>query len=349
MIIIQMKRTTTEADLNQVMDVLTTYKAASRLVRLGDKHIIVAELNDAYRLQDVQRVASVEHVVHVSVPYPLVSRQWQANNSSVYINGVTIGGDDKPIVIAGPCSVETETQMQQSAKAVQFSGAHILRGGAYKPRTNPYSFQGLGVEGLQMLKEAGDNVGLPVITEVMSPDAVDVVSEYADILQIGTRNMANFDLLRAVGQSERPVLLKRGMAATVAEWLQAAEYIVSSGNPNVILCERGIRSFDSATRNTLDLAAAVLAKEKSHLPVIVDPSHATGVVSLIGPMARAAIAAGLDGVCVEMHPSPHEAWCDGEQALTPEQLNGIVSDVQTMGAFLTERTLKTPQIVMNSR
>lgn len=276
----------------------------------------------------------VRQIKEVNVPYPLVSREWQQETTRVHVGNVTIGGGE-PVIIAGPCSVESEVQVRAAAEAAKMAGAHLLRGGAYKPRTNPYSFQGLGERGLKLLRAAGDAVGLPVVTEVMSPSTVDLVSEYADMLQVGTRNMANFDLLRALGACQRPVLLKRGMSATVEEWLQAAEYIVASGNPNVVLCERGIRSFEVATRNTLDLAGAVLAKQRSHLPVVVDPSHGTGVVELIGPMSMAAIAAGVDGLTLEMHPNPKEAFSDGDQALTPKQLEEIVDQVMRLADYLT--------------
>ena len=233
----------------------------------------------------------------------------------VWVAGVPIGGETA-VVIAGPCSVETRDQVRQTALEVSGRGASILRGGAYKPRTSPYDFQGLGVEGLRLLREAGDLAGMPIVTEVMSEDDVAVVADYADMIQVGARNMQNFALLKKLAKTTRPVLLKRGPSATVKEWLSAAEYLLYGGNDSVVLCERGIKTFDSSLRNTLDLAAVALVKEMTHLPVIVDPSHATGKRSLIGRCARAAIAIGADGVIVEVHPNPDEAWSDGAQSLT---------------------------------
>lgn len=236
-------------------------------------------------------------------------------DSIVWVNDVPIGGPDA-VVIAGPCSVESRMQVAETAFAVKSCGAVMLRGGAYKPRTSPYDFQGLGIEGLKLLREAGDEAGMPVVTEVMSEEDVEVVSDHADMLQIGARNMQNFALLKKVAKTRRPILLKRGPAATVKEWLAAAEYILHGGNESVVLCERGIKTFDNSLRNTLDLAAVALVKEMTHLPVIVDPSHATGKRSIVGRCAKAAIAVGADGVIVEVHPRPDEAWSDGAQSLT---------------------------------
>ncbi len=236
-------------------------------------------------------------------------------DSIVWVNDVPVGGPDA-VVIAGPCSVESRMQVAETAFAVKSCGAVMLRGGAYKPRTSPYDFQGLGIEGLKLLREAGDEAGMPVVTEVMSEEDVEVVSDHADMLQIGARNMQNFALLKKVAKTRRPILLKRGPAATVKEWLAAAEYILHGGNESVVLCERGIKTFDNSLRNTLDLAAVALVKEMTHLPVIVDPSHATGKRSIVGRCAKAAIAVGADGVIVEVHPRPDEAWSDGAQSLT---------------------------------
>jgi 3-deoxy-7-phosphoheptulonate synthase len=233
------------------------------------------------------------------------------------VGGATIGGGTLS-VMAGPCSVESRDQLMATADAVAAAGATILRGGAFKPRTSPYTFQGLGMEGLELLAEARERTGLPIVTEVMEPGQVDLVAEHADLLQVGARNMQNYPLLMAVGRSSRPVLLKRGLSATIEEWLMAAEYIVSSGNPSVVLCERGIRTFETSTRNTLDLAAVPLLRHLTHLPVVVDPSHATGKRSLVRPMALAAVAAGADGIMVEVHPDPDEALSDGEQSITLE-------------------------------
>jgi 3-deoxy-7-phosphoheptulonate synthase len=245
----------------------------------------------------------------------------------VWVGDIPIGGGNDAIVMAGPCSVESRDQVTRTAHAVKDLGAVILRGGAYKPRTSPYDFQGLGVEGLRLLREAGDAAGMPIVTEIMSEDDVTVVCEYADMLQVGARNMQNFALLKKLGRTGKPVLLKRGPSATVKEWLSAAEYLLHGGNENVVLCERGIKTFDTSLRNTLDLASVALVKEMTHLPVVVDPSHATGKRSIIASCARAAIAIGADGVIVEVHPEPEKAWSDGAQSLT---FDGFAEMMETL-------------------
>lgn len=245
----------------------------------------------------------------------------------IKVNGTNIGGEHVAIM-AGPCSVESEEQMIQAARAVKEAGAQILRGGAFKPRTLPYSFQGLGEEGLELLALARKETGLPIITEVMSTEDVELVEAYTDILQIGARNMQNFSLLKKVGRASKPVMLKRGMSATFNEWLGCAEYILSEGNPDVILCERGIRTFEQITRNTLDISAAPIIHQISHLPVIIDPSHGTGTRSLVEPMAKAAIAAGADGVMIEVHPNPDDALCDGAQSLSPEEFKSVMAGIE---------------------
>ena len=264
----------------------------------------------------------VATVTPISRPFKLSSREFHPEDTVIRVLGATVG-DGSLTLMAGPCSVESREQLMETADAVSAAGANILRGGAFKPRTSPYSFQGLGVEGLEYLAEARHRTGLPVITEVMEPAHVDVVAEHADILQIGTRNMQNFPLLTAVGRSGRPVMLKRGLSATIEEWLMSAEYILSTGNSNVMLCERGIRTFDTYTRNTLDLTAVPLLHHLTHLPVVVDPSHATGKRWLVRPMALAAVAAGTDGIMVEVHPDPDEALSDGEQSLTLDQFGAL--------------------------
>ncbi len=266
-------------------------------------------------------------------PYRLAARRDPAQRTTVRVGDVAIG-DWAPIMIAGPCAVEGREQTLAAAEAVRAAGGRILRGGAFKPRTSPYAFQGLGEEGLRILAEAREATGLPVVTEALEPEQVPLVAAYADMIQIGSRNMANFALLRRAGQTDRPVLLKRGMSATVEEWLQAAEYILDAGNPNVVLCERGIRSFDPLLRFTLDLNAVPLVRELSHLPVIVDPSHGTGRRSLVRQMSIAAIAAGADGLIVEMHPDRETALCDGPQAVGPEELADIVAATRAVGAAL---------------
>lgn len=254
----------------------------------------------------------------------------------IKVNGVSIGGDQIAIM-AGPCSVESEEQLLLAAHAVKEAGAQILRGGAFKPRTNPYSFQGLGKEGLELLALARKQTGLPIITEVMSTEDVELVEAYADILQIGARNMQNFPLLKKVGRANKPVMLKRGMMATINEWLGCAEYILNEGNPDVILCERGIRTFEQITRNTVDISAAPIIHMLSHLPVIVDPSHGTGTRSLVEPLAKAAIAAGADGVMIEVHPHPDEALCDGTQSLSPEDFMEVMTGIKPIIAAVNRR------------
>ena len=266
----------------------------------------------------------------------LAVKQEQTQKTVIKVNGVSIGGD-QVAVMAGPCSVENEEQMLQAARAVKAAGAQILRGGAFKPRTLPYSFQGLGKEGLELLAEARDETGLPIITEVMSTEDVELVEAYTDILQIGARNMQNFSLLKKVGRSNKPVMLKRGMSATFNEWLGCAEYILSEGNTDVILCERGIRTFEQITRNTLDISAAPIIHQISHLPVIIDPSHGTGTRSLVEPMAKAAIAAGADGVMIEVHPNPEEALCDGGQSLSPEEFMHVMTGIKPIIAAVDRR------------
>ncbi|HKV01040.1 MAG TPA: 3-deoxy-7-phosphoheptulonate synthase [Ktedonobacteraceae bacterium] len=312
-----------------------------------DEHEVIAldeSQLDARTCIELTQHRAIERTVQVTTPYKLVSTAFKAERSRIHVGDasrrVTIGGEDSsPVVIAGPCAVESRDQLLTTAQAVKAAGAQLLRGGAFKPRTSPYQFQGLGVEGLHLLAEARELTGLPVITEVMEPDMVETVAQYADILQIGSRNMQNFPLLLAAGRSrlQRPVLLKRGISATIEEWLLAAEYIVAAGNPNVILCERGIRSFDQHTRNLLDLTCVPLLQELTHLPVIVDPSHATGRRELVPTMSRASIAAGAAGLILEVHPDPTSALCDGRQSITPEQLQAIVQEIQLLTQVLAHK------------
>jgi 3-deoxy-7-phosphoheptulonate synthase len=281
----------------------------------------------------VADLPGVQTVVEKHRPYMLASRESHPHPSTVTVGDVPIGAG-RPVFMAGPCVVESRESLIDAARAMKAAGADLLRGGAFKPRTSPYSFQGLGEEGLRYLSEARDVTGLPVVTEVMEPDQVDLVAHYADMLQVGTRNMANFPLLRRVGQIDKPVLLKRGFSATIEEWLMSAEYILAQGNPNVVLCERGIRAFDTTTRFTLDLTAVPLIKELSHLPIIVDPSHGTGRRSLVPRMALAGLAAGADGVIVEAHPDPDRAMCDSAQTITPSELASIVESGLRLHAVL---------------
>lgn len=323
-------------------------------VKIDGREVIVCESNalDAQSLPLLKQQEAVERVVPIATTYKLVSRAFKTQTSSIVVGAtttaepVTIGGTNSmPVMIAGPCAVESREQLLTIAHAVKAAGARMLRGGAFKPRTSPYQFQGLGIHGLQLLAEARAETGLPVITEVMEPDLVETVAQYADVLQIGSRNMQNFPLLLAAGRnsSKRPVMLKRGLSATIDEWLLAAEYIVAAGNPNVMLCERGIRSFDSQTRNVLDLACVPLLHELTHLPVIVDPSHATGRSELVPTMSRAAIAAGAEGLILEVHPEPNSALCDGRQSITPEQLQTIVHETNTIAQFMYTN-VRVPQV-----
>ncbi len=289
---------------------------ASAHVSVGERVTVIGVMGDREELTGLplEAMPGVERVVAILKPYKLVSREFQQADTVVQVRGVRIGGGHF-CIIAGPCSVETPEQVLEAARAVKAAGGHMLRGGAYKPRTSPYAFQGLGLEGLRMLAAARDETGLPVVTELMDPRDLDDVYEYADVIQIGARNMQNFQLLAEVGRRDRPVLLKRGLSATIEEWLMAAEYVLKEGNRDVILCERGIRTFETATRNTLDIGAVAVVRLASHLPVVVDPSHATGRPELVLPLSLAAVAAGADGVIVETHPNPEHALCDGPQSL----------------------------------
>ena len=266
-------------------------------------------------------------------PYKLVSRETKRENTEIVIKDVCIGGSEI-IVIAGPCAIESKDQMLETAIKVKASGAKVLRGGAYKPRTSPYSFQGLEQQGLQILKEVSQETGLLTISEVIDERSIELAIEYIDILQIGSRNMHNFQLLKVAGQTGKPILLKRGIAATIEEWLMAAEYILAEGNNKVILCERGIRTFETATRNTLDISAIPLVKKLTHLPIIVDPSHASGIRSLVLPLTKAAVAAGSDGLIIEVHPNPDLALCDGQQSLDCNEFNELMQDVKELSAIM---------------
>jgi 3-deoxy-7-phosphoheptulonate synthase len=286
-------------------------------------------------LESLEAMPQVEKAVRISAPYKFVSREFRHGKSVFRINGVDIGGDEF-IVMAGPCAVENERQILETAHAVRAAGAKFLRGGAFKPRTSPYDFQGMEIEGLRLLGKAKKETGLGIITEIMSDRDVDMVAEHADILQIGARNMQNFALLKSVGKAQRPVMLKRGLSATIKELLMSAEYIVAHGNPNVILCERGIRTFETATRNTCDIAAIPVLNELSHLPVVLDPSHATGKRSLVPPLCRAGVAVGADGLIVECHPHPEKAFSDGAQSLTLDQFAAMMRSLDPYIALWKE-------------
>lgn len=326
--IVNMSDNATEEQIEHVIQRIREAGFQPHITR-GTERTIVAAVGSGGRRHEIEALSvapGVDNVVAIAQPFKLVSRQTRPVPSVVEVAGVKIGGEHV-VVIAGPCSVESREQLIETAQAVKNAGASMLRGGAYKPRTSPYEFQGLGIEALKILREARELTGLPVVTEVMSTEDVDLICEYADMLQVGARNMQNFALLRRLATVNKPVLLKRGPSATVKEWLLAAEYLLSGGNHQVVLCERGIKTFETATRNTIDLAAIALAKELSHLPVIADPSHGTGKPSLIGPVSRAAIGVGADGIIVEVHRCPERALSDGAQSLDIPQFQRVMQNL----------------------
>jgi 3-deoxy-7-phosphoheptulonate synthase len=315
-VIIVLKSHVKDSDVRKVLKTVKELGYTPHISRGVEQTIIgcVGPSKNDDALKILEFYEGVESVMPVTKPYKLASRDLKPHNTVVKIKGSEVGGHSLA-VIAGPCSIENEEQVVATAKAVKKAGATFLRGGAFKPRTSPYAFQGLGVEGLKLLKKAGQIVKLPTVTEIMDPQDLEAVEEYADVLQIGARNCQNFSLLKEVGRSKKPVFLKRGMSVTIEEFLMSAEYILAGGNKNVILCERGIRTFETATRNTLDISAIPVLKERTHLPVVIDPSHATGVWRYVIPMAKAAVAAGADGIMVEVHPHPDKAYSDGPQQL----------------------------------
>lgn len=323
----------TEATTEQIANVVARVEAEGLHAHLvyGEERTVIGVVGDIRPINREQFVQfpGVHGIVPISHPYKLSSRELIPTDSVFPIDGIQIGGDDL-VIIAGPCAVEDRSQLIETAFAVREAGATALRGGAYKPRTSPYSFQGLGEEGLELLAEARAVTGLPVVTEVMSPEMVPLVAKYADVLQIGARNMQNFSLLHAAGESQHPVLLKRGQSATIEEFLMAAEYILSHGNRRVILCERGIRTFETATRNTTDINAIPVLKALTHLPVILDPSHSTGNWQYVSPIARAGIAAGADGLIIEVHTDPSKALSDGGQSLKPERFAEMVRQIRVI-------------------
>lgn len=332
--IVVMMPNATEVEVNMVISRLT---AAGLKVHLseGATRTIIGVIGDkkiAMQLP-IEVMPGVDKTVSVTESYKLVSREFKQEDTVVDVGGVPIGGTHLAIM-AGPCAVESREQLLESAIAVKKAGAQFLRGGAYKPRTSPYAFQGLEEKGLELLAEAREHTGLKIVTEVVDSESVEVVAQYADMLQIGARNMQNFKLLKSVGKSGKPVVLKRGLSATINEWLNAAEYILSEGNYSVVLCERGIRTFETFTRNTLDLSAVAAVKLVSHLPIIVDPSHGTGVWKMVSPMSRAAVAAGADGLMIEVHPNPREALSDGAQSLTPENFEILMREISGIAAIM---------------
>ena len=326
--IIVLKPKATEKEIKSVAEKIKKMGLRPHISR-GVERTLIGAIGDESLLKEDQLKAMpvVEKVLPIMKPYKLVSREFKKEDTIIKVGNVKIGGNEI-IVMAGPCAVENEKQIIETAKAVKRAGAQMLRGGAFKPRTSPYSFQGMGEEGLKLLVKAKKATGLPIITEVMDTAEVPIVADYADILQIGTRNMQNFNLLRAVGKVNKPVLLKRGLSATLKELLMSAEYIMSEGNHNVILCERGIRTFCTYSRNTLDLNIIPALKKETHLPVIVDPSHGTGNYTLVSPMSKAAIAAGADGLMIEVHSNPQEATSDGDQSLTPKSFSKLMKELK---------------------
>jgi 3-deoxy-7-phosphoheptulonate synthase len=318
-------------DRRRVADAVRAAGCEAREV-VGRTRTVIAAVGDTERLRDVplEVFPGVATVVRVTKPYTLAGREFRTDPTVVSVGDVRIGGGHRFAIVGGPCAVEGRAPLLETARAVKAAGADMLRGGAYKPRTSPYAFRGLGLEGLRLLREVSLEVGLPTVSEVTDPRHVEACVSNVDMLQIGTRSMSNFDLLVEVGRSGHPVLLKRGRDATIEEWLLAAEYVLAQGNMNVVLCERGVRGFDPATRNLLDLAAVPVVRARSHLPVLVDPSHATGLADYVPPLARAACAAGADGVMVEVHVRPAEAKCDAAQALTPEEFADLVADLRLL-------------------
>ncbi|WP_303814794.1 3-deoxy-7-phosphoheptulonate synthase [Selenomonas ruminantium] len=305
----------------------------------GEEVTIVGVIGDKKKIANLEMnmMEGVEKTVRITEKYKLVSRNFHPEDTIVDVDGVKVGGK-QIVVMAGPCSVESIEQLREAAKAVKAGGAQFLRGGAFKPRTSPYDFQGLAEDGLKMLRQVADEEGLKVVTEIVDKDDLELVGKYADLYQVGARNMQNFQLLKALGKANKPVMLKRGLSATISEWLNAAEYIMAGGNEQVILCERGIRTYETFTRNTLDLSAVAAVKELSHLPIIVDPSHGTGRWQMVKPMARAAVAAGCDGLIIEVHPHPEVALSDGDQSLTPKNFNLLMSELGRI-AEVMERTV----------
>lgn len=325
MMIITMKKHASKKDIEHVMQ---KFKDAGLQIHesIGENYNVFGIVGDTSCI-DIDQIEAnpyVEHVQRIAAPYKLANRMFHPQDTIVDVNGIHIGGKEPIVVIGGPCSVESEEMIERIAYKVKEAGACMLRGGAYKPRTSPYAFQGMGTQGILAMEKAGKKTGLPIVSELMSADKLDEFIEHVDVIQIGARNMQNFDLLKAVGKTKKPILLKRGLANTIEEWIMAAEYILSEGNPNVIFCERGIRTFEPYTRNTLDLSVIPIIKEKTHLPIIIDPSHATGDWKLVESASLAAIAAGADGLIIEVHDDPENAMSDGVQSLLPEKFDALV-------------------------
>jgi 3-deoxy-7-phosphoheptulonate synthase len=322
--VIVMKADASSQEIRHVQSSVNSHNARAHVSQGEERTIIgVIGYNHQVKREHLLTLTGVEKVIPISKPYKLVSREFKQDNTVIYLNGVALG-NGTPVIIAGPCSVESEQQILETARIVKENGGHLLRGGAFKPRSSPYSFQGLGEAGLQLLRKAKEETGLYIITEVLEAQYVPLVAEYADVLQIGARNMQNYELLKAVGRTDRAVLLKRGMSAQMTEFLMSAEYIMSEGNNRIILCERGIRTFVEYSRNTLDLNVVPAIKNISHLPIIVDPSHGTGRRDLIEPLSLAGLAAGADGLMIEVHPHPEQAWSDADQTLDPSSFKKLM-------------------------
>ena len=333
--IIVMSNTATEGHIENVLKKIKE-KGLEGTVSKGTEKTVIGAVGDERLLDQelLQSLPGVEQALSIVKPYKIVGREWHPKDTVVNVKGHLIGGDNIQI-ISGPCSVETPEQMKKSADGVKAAGVKLMRGGAFKPRSSPYSFQGAGFDGLDMFRKAANDSGLPMVTELLDVRHLDAFLEQkVDVIQIGTRNMQNFELLKEVGKIDVPIILKRGMSATISEWLMAAEYIAIGGNHNIIFCERGIRTFETAYRNVLDVTAIPVLKKETHLPVIVDPSHAGGKAFMVPALSRAAIAAGADGLLVEMHPTPCEAWCDADQALTPQELKDLMAELSAIAGIL---------------
>ncbi|WP_074974782.1 3-deoxy-7-phosphoheptulonate synthase [Nitrosospira multiformis] len=333
--IIVMNNGATEEQIDTVVAKIRSFDLDANVSR-GTERTVIGAIGDERKLSPeiFDTLSGVEYSMHIVKQYKIVSREWHKDNSIINVGGVPIGGEQVQ-VIGGPCSVETQEQMDSAAQHVADAGCQLMRGGAFKPRTSPYTFQGNGEEGLKMFRRAADKHNLRIVTELMDARMLDTFLEYdVDVIQIGTRSMQNFELLKEVGRINKPVILKRGMSATVSEWLMAAEYIAAGGNHNIIFCERGIRTFETAYRNVMDVTCIPVLKKETHLPVIVDPSHAGGKAWMVSALARAAVAAGADGLLVEMHPNPCEAWCDADQALNPEEFRDLMGSLKGIAAVI---------------
>lgn len=328
--IVVMAPNATKENLDRVIEKITSLNLQTHL-STGQERTIVGVIGDKKIIAnlEMEMMDGVEKTVHITEKYKMVSREFDPADTVIDVDGVKIGGKEI-VVMAGPCAVESAEQLHESARAVKSCGAKILRGGAFKPRTSPYDFQGLGEEGLKLLRQTADEFGLKVVTEIVDSNDIELLERYSDILQVGARNMQNFQLLKALGKSSKPVMLKRGLSATISEWLNAAEYIVSGGNDKLVFCERGIRTYETYTRNTLDLSAVAAIKELSHFPIVVDPSHGTGRRTMIAPMSKAAIAAGADGLIIEVHPHPEKAMSDGNQSLAPKDFEKLMAELHAI-------------------